>query len=273
MCIYTYIYSAAETEKEFKGAGQKVGIEIWRVENRRSEDDRPIFGVKRWPVSDYGSFYTGDSYIVLNTYKAVENGKVTDRLAWDAHFWLGKESSQDEIGVAAYKTVELSDLLDEGPVHHREVQENESQLFQTYFKHIHYMEGGIGSGFHHVGPDEYTPRLIEIRRTKRIVRAFEIPVSVKSMNVGDVFVLDAGLKIYCYLGPKANAFEKMKGGALQHNIVSSRLGKAKKSEIDGEFWKILGGTERDVGPEIQEAAGGKIYILISFLISALTYYT
>ncbi|VAH85359.1 unnamed protein product [Triticum turgidum subsp. durum] len=42
----------------FQGAGQKVGIEIWRI-----EDFKPV----ALPKSDYGKFYSGDSYIVLQT--------------------------------------------------------------------------------------------------------------------------------------------------------------------------------------------------------------
>ena len=74
--------AAAQTEKEYEGAGQKPGLEIWRVENRRTEDDRPDFGVKRWPKDQYGEFYDGDSYIVLNTYrtKDPETGKLTENL-------------------------------------------------------------------------------------------------------------------------------------------------------------------------------------------------
>lgn len=29
---------------------------------------------------------------------------------WDVHFWLGKNASTDEIGVAAIKTVEIDDV-------------------------------------------------------------------------------------------------------------------------------------------------------------------
>ena len=54
-----------------------------------------------------GSFYNGDSYIVLHTYKK----KDSDKLHWDVHFWLGQNTTQDEAGTAAYKTVELDDLL------------------------------------------------------------------------------------------------------------------------------------------------------------------
>ena len=46
-------------------------------------------------------FYSGDSYIVLNTYKKAGGCG----LAWNAHFWIGDYSSQDEYGTAAYKTV------------------------------------------------------------------------------------------------------------------------------------------------------------------------
>jgi len=235
--------NAAKTEKEFIGAGQRPGLEIWRVENKRTANDTPDFGIKRWPKEDYGTFYSGDSYLVLNTYKDRES----DKLLYDVHFWLGKDSSQDEIGVAAYKAVELDDLLDDGPVQHREVQGHESALFQSYFKGIQYLEGGIASGFRSVKPDEYKPRLFQVRRTRKTVRAFEVPVKVSSLNQGDVFILDAGLQVYIFIGDKSNAFEKMKGGALAHNLVGARQGKSRLcADLDDTFWRILGGSIADV---------------------------
>lgn len=242
--------AAAASDKMFKGAGEKPGLKVWRVENKRTESDTPDFGVNHWPKEEYGKFYSGDSYLVLNTYQIIdpETKKKTDKLGFDVHFWLGNESSQDEIGVAAYKAVELDDLLDDAPVQHREVQGHESRLFQTYFKEIMYMEGGIESGFRKVKPEEYVPQLHQVRRTGRSVRAYPVPCKSSSMNHGDVFVLDAGLSVYVWIGETANAFEKSKGAALAHNIVNSRLGKAKNVTIDDKFWEILG-SEDDIRSE------------------------
>jgi gelsolin len=63
--------------------------------------------------------------IVLHTQK--KNN--TDALQWDVYFWLGDETTQDEAGTAAYKTVELDDVLRGAPVQHREVQGFEVRCF------------------------------------------------------------------------------------------------------------------------------------------------
>lgn len=56
--------AAASGEKAWKKAGKKVGLEVWRIEQ---------FKVKKWPKAQYGEFYEGDSYIVLNTYEEKKN--------------------------------------------------------------------------------------------------------------------------------------------------------------------------------------------------------
>ena len=120
--------------------------------------------MKKWPSSKYGRFHVGDSYIILNTYvKDPENNP--DKLAWDAHFWIGSESTQDEYGTAAYKTVELDDKLGGAAVQHREVQESESKLFLDYFggKQIMYLAGGVASGFKQVEEETRETALYQVK--------------------------------------------------------------------------------------------------------------
>ena len=73
--------AAAKCEVNWEGAGEKVGIQVWRVENSRDENGNPRFGIKSWPESKYGQFHRGDSYIVLQTTKD-EGGS---SLLWDIY--------------------------------------------------------------------------------------------------------------------------------------------------------------------------------------------
>ena len=242
--------AAAQTEAEWAGAGEQVGLEIWRVENRRTEADTPDFGVKRWPREEYGRFYKGDSFIVMHTYKQSED---SEKLSYDLHFWIGADSTQDEYGVAAYKTVELDDLINgQGrgdPVQHRETMGHETALFLSYFPAgLIIKEGGIESGFRHVEPSEYKPHLLQVQRRKGHIRAFEVDMGVASLDPGDCFILDSGSKVYVYHGDESDPFEKNKATALAENMESERGDGSERADPDDEFWKILGGTAAEVAP-------------------------
>ena len=90
---------AGDSEPAWDNAGKALGIQIWRVEQ---------FQIKTVEYKGDGALalYDGDSYIILNTYKKIPD---SDVLSYDLHFWLGEETTQDEAGTAAYKTVELDD--------------------------------------------------------------------------------------------------------------------------------------------------------------------
>ena len=86
----------------FKSAGQESGLQIWRIENISLADV---------PKNQYGTFYSGDSYVLLATEKFRNN-----TFRWNIHFWLGKESSQDERGAAAIISMQLDEYLGGSPV-------------------------------------------------------------------------------------------------------------------------------------------------------------
>ena len=230
--------AAAATEEDWLGAGEKAGVQVWRVENERNPDGSPNFGVNPWPTEQYGHFYTGDSFIVLHT----KEDKETQKLSWDAYFWIGKESSQDEYAVAAYKMVELDDLLGGFPTQHRECQEHESKSFLKAFGgHIAYCSGGISSGFRHTAPEEFEARLFEVRKLGRHTKSFQVPTARSSLNHGNAFVLDAGLRIYKWFGDDCSPFEKAKAAKVAFNMSQARGGHAHNEEVDDTFWELLGG--------------------------------
>uniref|UniRef100_A0A2S2QXS2 Gelsolin n=1 Tax=Sipha flava TaxID=143950 RepID=A0A2S2QXS2_9HEMI len=66
----------------FESAGKSAGLKIWRIEN---------FEPVPYPVKDYGKFYTGDSYIVLNSKEDKSKNK---KFTSDIYYWSGSSSSQ-----------------------------------------------------------------------------------------------------------------------------------------------------------------------------------
>lgn len=212
---------SAQHEPAWKGSGQKVGIEIWRINQ---------FKVERWPKDDYGKFFSGDSYIILNTY--TEKG--SDELLYDLHFWIGKHSTQDEYGTAAYKTVELDTFHDDKPIQHREVQGHESELFKAYFQAITLMKGGCATGFRNVRPKEYQKRLFQIVGEKKKIAVKEIPMKKGNLNNEDVFIFDLGLELFQYNGKDANKDEKFKATQYLQMLKSERGGKAQVEVLEEE---------------------------------------
>mmetsp|Transcript_26688 Transcript_26688/g.55029 ORF Transcript_26688/g.55029 Transcript_26688/m.55029 type:complete len:226 (-) Transcript_26688:1498-2175(-) len=183
--------AAAKMDFNWEGAGSNEGIEIWRVENKRDENDNPDFGIAPWPKKNYGQFHRGDSYIVLLTSKDGEN--LDGGMLWDIFFWIGSESSQDEYGVAAYKANELDDLLGSAPVQHREIEGHESDDFVKCFpKGITYLEGGVESGFRKVSELDGTVQLKRLYKFHKgpkdhAARCSEVSLKCSSLNDGDAF--------------------------------------------------------------------------------------
>merc|ERR1712176_1351542 len=229
---------AAQKEPAWNNVGAEKGLQIWRIEK---------FKVKHWPKDRYGEFYGGDSYIILHTMENDEGKK-----SYDVFFWLGSETSQDEAGTAAYKTVELDDYLGDEPVQYREVQANESKKFLNLFPKVTILEGGVDSGFRNVKPKDYKPRLLHVSGFKKHVQVYQVGLSVDNLNNSDSFVLDCGLTVFQFNGSKSSAWEKRKANAIVDELQASRHGKVKTTLIiDGledegnklidEFWAYFGG--------------------------------
>ena len=223
----------------FDGAGKEAGLEIWRIENLEP---------KPYPKADYGTFFKGDSYIVL---KSTQKPGYSS-LNWDIYFWLGGDSSQDEQGAAALMTVELDDYLGGAPVQHREVEGYESKEFGQLFKKIVYKKGGVASGFKTVVRGVYETTLWQVKGA-RSCKVSECALDASSLNAGDVFILETQDVIYQWNGKEANKKEKAKGLEVSTDIrAEERGGKCKLEVVEmgaepAAFWAALGGEKPIAG--------------------------
>ncbi|XP_023538892.1 villin-3-like isoform X2 [Cucurbita pepo subsp. pepo] len=272
--------SAKALDPAFQAVGQRVGTEIWRIEN---------FQPVPLQKSDYGKFYMGDSYIILQT----TQGKGGSYL-YDIHFWIGRDTSQDEAGTAAIKTVELDASLGGRAVQHREIQGHESEKFLSYFKPcIIPLEGGVASGFKKPEEEKFETQLY-ICRGKRVVRMKQVPFARSSLNHDDVFILDTESKIFQFNGANSNIQERAKAlevvqflkdrnheGKCDVAIVDD--GKLDTESDSGEFWVLFGGfapigkkvaSEDDIIPEpalakLHSIDGGEVKVVDGELSKSL----
>jgi len=116
------------------------------------------------------------------------------------------------------------------------------------------MDGGVDSGFKHVKPEEYKTKLFHVKGTMKTCRVMQVNneedgpngYSHKSLNAGDVFVLDAGLSIIQWNGTKSGLAERRKAAEFTKTLENERNGRARtkvneQGSEDDDFWEKLGG--------------------------------
>jgi len=172
------------------------------------------------PKNQYGTFYSGDSYVLLATEKFRNN-----TFRWNIHFWLGKESSQDERGAAAIISMQLDEYLGGYPVQYREIQTHESNMFMSYFPTgITYRDGGVDSAFNSITSNmKKRTRILQVKG-RRQVRATEVIFSWASLNKGDCFIIELDNTIYLWKGSESNPFEVLKARQMATQIRDTENG-------------------------------------------------
>ncbi|WVZ16168.1 hypothetical protein V8G54_009150 [Vigna mungo] len=181
-------------------------------------------------------------------------------LRHDVHYWLGKDTSQDEAGAAAIKTVELDAALGGRVVQYREVQGHETEKFLSYFKPcIIPQEGGVASGFQHPEAEKHKTRLKSIRHgclyageNMLYMSKRQVPFARASLNHDDIFVLDTESKIFQFNGSNSSIQERAKALEVVEYIKDTyHDGKCDVAAVEdgmlmadpetGEFWGFFGG--------------------------------
>ena len=205
-------YKNAENEPEWHKIPKEPCLKIWRIEK---------FAVVPWPEKMYGTFYNGDSFIILHI------AKVNESLDYTAYMWVGKQSTKDETGTAAYKIVELDDFFHGAVDLCYEAQDNESEDFRNLFEQIIVEEGGIESGFKKIEAEKWDVRLLRVYMDGKATRTEEMPLNLSSLTQEDAFILDTGLDLYAWRGEKSKPLLKYNTCIICQKIKDARNGRPK----------------------------------------------
>ncbi|XP_023732245.1 villin-1 [Lactuca sativa] len=225
---------------ELQGAGSKLGLEIWCVENLH------LVSV---PQSSHGKFFSGSAYVVLHT-TLLKSGA----LQHDIHYWLGNDANEVDSTLASDKALELDAALGSQSVQYKEVEGQETGKFLSYFKPCIIPVEGVyysGQGQVHSKPPTYETRLLTCKGD-RVVHVKEVAFSRSSLNHRDVFILDTASKIFHFSGCNSSIQERAKAlEVVQYIKEYKHKGNCDVAAIEdgkfvgdaevGEFWNFFGG--------------------------------
>ncbi|KAI3803150.1 hypothetical protein L1987_31299 [Smallanthus sonchifolius] len=221
--------SMKEVDPAFQGAGQKVGIEVWRIEN-----SNPV----AVPESSHGKFLTGECYMVLKT-----NASKSGGFRYDIHYWIGNDAREDEADTISIKTLELDAALGGRAVQYRELQGYETERFLSCFKPCIIPE--------ETEHQEHKTRMF-FCKGKHVVHVKEVPCARSSLNHDAICILDSKNKIFQFNGSNTSIQERAKAlQAVQYikdnyhhskcNIATIEDGRLMADAEAGEFWGFFGG--------------------------------
>jgi gelsolin len=252
-------YQSAASEPAWNNGsiGSQAGLFVWRVED---------FEVIPWPREKYGSFHEGDSYIILHSEEIKSSNDNQSHLVHDLFFWLGRSTSQDEAGTAAYKTVELDEFLRGAATQHRELQTSPSDAFSHLFPRLKILRGGVRSGFNHVEVNDepqHTDTLLRVFKHPSLtagrdaILVHEVEPTWQSLDEGDVFILDKGEKIFVWQGRKCSPMERLKAAQVVNDLTVAKhvdvevlAQEEARSKVVVDY---LGGEELEFGTQFESA--------------------
>ena len=113
----------------------------------------------------------------------------------------------------------------------REIQNRESRAFKSLFPVLTYFAGSAAESFYHIEAKAYRPRLLWIKGKGRMV-VREVPMTYESLNDGDSFLFDGGLRLLVWHGKESNLMEKNK--VREHNFIRQA-----KSNVENCMWTIF----------------------------------
>lgn len=228
----------------------QVGLKVWRIQGyehgSRETALIPHIAPQDAPQCD---LYSKDCYIVINTCLI---GSDNSDLCHHVHSWIGQESCTVKQYAAEEHVADLTRRLSGSVVVHREVQYDESELFQSYFGVIFHNKGSSESrleGLSLEALQDYR-RFYLVKMKPKTINLYEVDRVASNMNHDSVFVLDSGKTINVWFGESSSPFERFSGSVVATNMVLQRPGCTKKHTTDdGDFLMSLGEPNGDSVPQ------------------------
>jgi hypothetical protein len=144
-------------------------VQVYRVEGFEKVD---------YPKENYGTFFSGDSFIVL--YKYLKGNKPL----YIIYFWQGRNSSINEKGASALLSIDLFAEVGSESIQVRIIQQKETtHFFEIFKKNIIIKSGKFVD--HKI--DKVS--LFDVRITKKGVRIIEIEKNLTKINLEHSFIL------------------------------------------------------------------------------------
>ncbi|VDD74796.1 unnamed protein product [Mesocestoides corti] len=197
-------------------------LKAWRL-----PDKGPAIPV---PDDQVGFFFNDQKYVVLKTFN--HNRK----MAYNLHFWMGKEAAAKASPDPPEKVAQVMALLDGKVVLFREIEENESPVFMKYFRDFGIFSGGDGGIFDPENPQNYRRRLLHFHLMKdgKRVNVTEVHISRQSLGSGDVYILDEGTKMIQWNGSRCDDEERISARKYIENALKQRKTKCTSEFFDEE---------------------------------------
>lgn len=215
-----------DIDSAFDGAGKKLGLEIWCIENLQ------LVSV---PKSSHGKFYTGSAYVILNT-ALLKSGPPQH----DIHYWLGNDVNKEDSTLVSDKALELDAALGSCTVQYREVQGQETEKFLSYFRPcIIPLDGKYSLRSGKSNGETYKISMLTCKGD-HVVRVKEVPFSRSSLNHNDVFIVDTASKIFLFSGCNSSIQERAKAlEVVQYIKEDKHGGKCEVATRMGNLLEIL----------------------------------
>mmetsp|Transcript_87035 Transcript_87035/g.245502 ORF Transcript_87035/g.245502 Transcript_87035/m.245502 type:complete len:683 (-) Transcript_87035:327-2375(-) len=220
---------AGRQESWPRAALGQPGLLIWRIEHPK---------IVLWPKEQHGRFSSADTYIILET---APNGGHGD-LKHHIFYWIGSRSILDELGAAAFKTLECDDHLRAKATESCELQGQESGRFKALFTRLAYIDASAPTAA------ARPPKLFQVAKTLGggHVEQREVPLARESLKEHASFVFDAGDKIFIWSAPRTSPFAAHHAAQLAEDLQEQRRGGSVdisyQEGTKGEFWRLIEGV-------------------------------